>query len=239
MFETTVMVSREELVQELLDAARQKAVNGEADPSNSTADLVERLLEEKARKDSSFDFSQSQDDSVISLSASRNEPFQARSSKGSSVPPGGRHTAGRASQSTKTSQPIRRPPLASHDSEDRLPLEERAEIWAAQHKRLLDQRTQKKMELEEAEMKECTFKPSGSKESAFRETLDDRFERLHHEADQRTKIREKAKNLLEQAEVQDLTFKPKINDGTYEKEINLVIIVMINFNFVFENFSCR
>lgn len=172
--------------------------------------------------------------------------------------------------------------------EPEMTLEERATMWALQHKRAMEQRAKLKQEKDEAELKNCTFRPNaqggddgeggtagsssrgspgdhyyhessskertassanggasssggagskatstsnnqngGSKASLLsigeqetmgaaggdRETLDERFERLHHEADQRTKIRERARGLLQEHELTEYTFRPQINEG--------------------------
>ncbi|CAD7939132.1 unnamed protein product [Amoebophrya sp. A120] len=105
--------------------------------------------------------------------------------------------------------------------EAELRLEDRAAMWALQHKRKLEARGKAKQLLEEEKMKECTFRPNtriqknSNQISAveYEESPEEMFERLHHEADQRNRIREKAKSLLEESEVQELTFQPNLEPG--------------------------
>jgi len=67
------------------------------------------------------------------------------------------------------------------------------------------------------ELEECTFKPSINRKSQFyaRRTrgcyLEKLEDRLHHEADKRSTLRQKAKELLEADEMCAYTFQPQIN----------------------------
>jgi len=120
------------------------------------------------------------------------------------------------------------------NSKNSMSLEKRAAMWASQHKRKLAERGKAKQMQDAEEMKECTFRPNtsataesnllGGKEKVvgektrlsaleYEETAEQMFERLHHEADQRNRIRAKAKSLLEESEVSELTFQPQINRG--------------------------
>lgn len=83
---------------------------------------------------------------------------------------------------------------------------------------------QARREKDVKEMEECTFRPSINSKSKFfarrtrgcyLETLEDR---LHHEADKRTTLRQKAKELLEADEMCSYTFQPQINRPTSGEE---------------------
>jgi hypothetical protein len=52
-----------------------------------------------------------------------------------------------------------------------------------------------------------------------KETATERFDRLHHEADQRARIRAKAKGLLQENAYQKFTFQPQINQSEGEEGI--------------------
>jgi len=117
-------------------------------------------------------------------------------------------------------------------------LEERATLWANQYKRSLERRSKMKKQKEDDELKECTFQPARSSTAASRnydkngqvysyvvgdhtehETQQERFNRLHHEADQRMRIRAKAKGLLQENECQEFSFQPNVNKDAKSMQI--------------------
>lgn len=126
-----------------------------------------------------------------------------------------------------------RPVVVEH-SDGRMALEDRAVMWANQYKRGLERRAKQKQQQEDEELKKHTFRPQRSGKDLkqkqggslspgqstiyqyasehLQEAPEERFNRLHHEADQRLRIRAKAKTLLDENELQDYTFRPTINE---------------------------
>ncbi|CAD7950561.1 unnamed protein product [Amoebophrya sp. A25] len=145
-------------------------------------------------------------------------PSGGASTRPNSRPPG----RGGPQQQTNKSK-------SSGASNGGIPLEDRASLWARQHKRKLEQRGKLKQEKETKELANCTFRPNADRPSSktndttragleFEESAEQMFERLHHEADQRSKIREKAKSLLQDTELQELTFQPQLQQGSASRK---------------------
>jgi len=102
-------------------------------------------------------------------------------------------------------------PSSSHDFDSKL------QEWSIRH-RVSTQRQQQMRQAQELhEMTKCTFRPSINNKSEFYARrsrgclIEPLAERLHHEADKRSTLRQKAKELLEADEMCSYTFKPQIN----------------------------
>eukprot|EP00698_Gefionella_okellyi_P002723 TRINITY_DN12591_c0_g1_i1.p1 TRINITY_DN12591_c0_g1~~TRINITY_DN12591_c0_g1_i1.p1 ORF type:complete len:634 (+),score=152.18 TRINITY_DN12591_c0_g1_i1:129-2030(+) len=82
-------------------------------------------------------------------------------------------------------------------------------------------REEKKRQLEQQELDNCTFKPTVNNPDKFLNVRSQLpvEERLHHEADHRIAIRERAKRELEERELNICTFRPSVNDA--QKFLNL------------------
>lgn len=116
----------------------------------------------------------------------------------------------RAEACTFAPRLIAKPLLATDAS-----LEERLEVWstraAANHARQLEARK----EYEEEKLAECTFAPRINASSSRGRARDvdpvAAAERLHHEADHRTHLREKARRLNEAEQLASMPFAPALS----------------------------
>jgi len=94
---------------------------------------------------------------------------------------------------------------------------EKLEEWQLRQRAVVSRQQQQRQEKESEEMEECTFTPSINNKSEYyaRRSRGCLFEplvdRLHHEADKRSTLRQRAKELLEADAMCDYTFKPQIN----------------------------
>lgn len=95
---------------------------------------------------------------------------------------------------------------------------QRLQKWQLQHQASKEKQMQAKQDKEMEELGECTFQPSINSRSefyarrsrgCFAEALP---ERLYHEADKRTNLRNKAKEIMEADVLCSYTFQPKINE---------------------------
>lgn len=98
--------------------------------------------------------------------------------------------------------------------------QQRLQKWQLQHQASKEKQMQAKQEKEMEELGECTFQPSINSRSdfyarrsrgCFAEALP---ERLYHEADKRTNLRNKAKEIMEADALCSYTFQPKINENS-------------------------
>ena len=97
---------------------------------------------------------------------------------------------------------------------------QRLQKWQLQHQASKEKQMQAKQEKEMEELGECTFQPSINSRSEFyarrsRGCLAEALpERLYHEADTRTNLRNKAKEIMEADALCSYTFQPKINENS-------------------------
>lgn len=98
--------------------------------------------------------------------------------------------------------------------------QQRLQKWQLQHQASKEKQMQAKQEKEMEELGECTFQPSINSRSdfyarrsrgCFAEALP---ERLYHEADKGTNLRNKAKEIMEADALCSYTFQPKINENS-------------------------
>lgn len=97
---------------------------------------------------------------------------------------------------------------------------QRLQKWQLQHQASKEKQMQAKQDKEMEELGECTFQPSINSRSefyarrsrgCFAQALP---ERLYHEADKRTNLRNKAKEIMEADALYSYTFQPKINESS-------------------------
>jgi len=123
--------------------------------------------------------------------------LRARSEAAASATP---RSCGTASEASSTSQ------LCS-----------RQRAWSLRHRQCREKQEQALRDKEAKELQECTFRPTISGRSKLYAnrargcSVEPFVERLHHEADKRTVLRERAKELMETDARLSHTFKPIVN----------------------------